>query len=76
MKNNRVWIVLAVILALALVAELLFVSPHTNNIWDSLPGFDILFGIAGSFLLILLGKGILGPLLQKSEDFYKKEGED
>lgn len=32
----------------------------------------ILLGFVGSWALILISKKILGPLLQRSEDYYSK----
>lgn len=76
MNLTRVWVVLGLILAGSVLLEVLFVTPHSAAIWDTLPGFDSLFGLAGALVLILIAKGILGPLLQKPIDHYTQGGED
>lgn len=76
MNAKRMWIGLAVVLVLSVLLEILFVTPHSANFWDSIPGFEVVFGLAGSFVLILIAKGILGPVFQKPMDHYDQGGED
>ena len=44
--------------------------PHGHNFWHTMPGFDILMGFVGGWALILFAKKLLGPLLQRDEDYY------
>lgn len=40
-------------------------------IWNTLPGADVIIGFAGAWLLILLAKKLMAPLLQRREDYYE-----
>lgn len=76
MNNTRVWIVLGFILGISIATEFFGVTPHTDHFWDTIPGFDALFGLVGALILIILAKVFLGPILQKPEDHYAQGGED
>lgn len=76
MNKKKIWIIIGALLLLAVVLEAALAHPHSTNWWDVLPGFDILFGLGGSFALIALAKGVLGPVFRKEEDFYDKGGDD
>ncbi len=40
------------------------------------PGSMLIFGFVGAWVLIIVSKIIMAPLLQKDEDYYDKEDED
>jgi len=49
--------------------------PHGEDWWHHVPGFDLLYGLAGC-LLIVIGSKALGKLgIQRPERFYER-GED
>lgn len=75
MNKKKIYMIIAVAVVLALVVEFLFAHPHVYFWWHALPGFDIGFGLLGAILLIFVAKGIVGPLLQRKEDYYDG-GED
>lgn len=75
MNKKQVWLAIAVLLAVAVLVEILFAHPHGQAFWDLIPGFDLLFGLLGSFLLIVVAKGILGPVFQKDTKYYDREGD-
>lgn len=62
-KKKTAYGIILGILILSLILQLLISGPHEV-------GFYILFGFVGAWILILVSKRILAPLLQKSEDYY------
>jgi len=75
MTKKNVYILAAVAMVLATIVEFFFAHPHHHNLWDTIPGFDVLFGFAGCAILIVIAKLIVAPLIQKDEDYYEG-GED
>ena len=75
MTKKKLYIVIAVVLAAALIVEVLFAHPHYHEWWHTMPGFDILFGVVGWSVLIIVAKKIVGPILQRNENYYDG-GED
>ena len=75
MTKKKLYLVIAVVLAVALVVEILFAHPHHHQLWHTMPGFDILFGVVGCSVLIIVAKKIVGPILQRDENYYDG-GED
>ncbi len=75
MNKKKLYIVIAVVLAAALIVEILFAHPHYHEWWHTMPGFDILFGVVGCSVLIIVAKKIVGPILQRNENYYDG-GED
>lgn len=71
--KKKIYILLGAVLFVALALEILFARPHYHNIWNEMAGADILIGFAGAWLLILLAKKIMAPLLQRREDYYEKK---
>lgn len=74
-KKNIILGLIAV-LAVSFVLELLFAEPHHHNIWNTMPGFDILFGIAAAVGIIFVAKGVIAGMLQRDENYYEDGGED
>ena len=73
MSKKKVYLLAA--LAMITATVVLFAHPHHHNWWDTLPGFDVLFGVLGCAVLIIAAIKIVGPLIQKREDYYEG-GED
>ena len=76
MSKKRVYLLAIVTMALATVVEALLAHPHHHEIWDTLPGFDVLFGIVGCGVLIIVAKKIVGPLIQRDEDYYESDSDE
>lgn len=68
--KKKVYIVVIVILALAVILTIATSGFHHK------PGYYVLFGFVGAWILILFSKRILGPLLQKDENYYGEADED
>lgn len=68
--KKRIYILLGIVMALALTAEILFAAPHHHMIWNELPGADIVIGFAGAWILILIAKKFMVSLFQRREDYY------
>ncbi len=60
------------IAALMLVVEILWAEPHHHQIWNTLPGADIIIGFCGGWIFICLSKIILNKLIRRPEDYYEK----
>lgn len=70
LNKKTVYLLIAVVVAVSVVVEFLYAHPHGHNIWHTVPGADILMGFVGGWILILFAKKVLGPLLQREEDYY------
>lgn len=75
MSKKKVYLLAIAAMLIATVVEFLFAHPHYHNLWDIIPGFDVLFGLVGCGVLIIVAKKIVAPLIQRSEDYYEG-GED
>ena len=68
---KRLFLALGVVVAASVLLEILFSHEvHAELPWHLLPAFYFLFGLAGSLCLVLLSKGLVARLLQRSEDYY------
>lgn len=70
LNKMKIYIIIAIVVAVSVVAEILFAHPHGHNLWHTMPGFDIIMGFVGGWVLILFAKQVLAPLLQRNEDYY------
>lgn len=76
MTKKTLYKVVIVVAVLAAVLEFFLAQPHYHEWWNTTPGFNLVFGFVGGWLLILLAKVIMTPLLQRPEDYYKDGGDD
>lgn len=76
MNKKTIYLLAIVVLAVAVVAEVMFAHPHYHEIWHTVPGFDVAFGFIGCSLLIIVAKKIVGPLIQRDEDYYDGGDDD
>lgn len=76
MSKKRIYLVIAVILALSCAAELAGVHLHSPSWWPLPFGYDIFFGFIACWVLIIMAKLIMAPLLQRDEDYYDRKGDD
>ena len=75
-NKKRVYLLLGAVMAVMVVVEVLFAHPHYHMIWNSVPGFDLLIGFAGAWVLILLAKVVMAKILQREENYYESSGKD
>ena len=75
-NKKRVYLLLGAVMAVKAVVEVLFAHPHYHMIWNSVPGFDLLIGFAGAWVLILLAKVVMAKILQRDENYYESSGKD
>jgi asparagine N-glycosylation enzyme membrane subunit Stt3 len=64
------WIIALAVLTILSLAAGFFSSGEPGHWWNNVPGFFILFGLAGCILLILFSKKIGKLFLLKDEDYY------
>lgn len=76
MSKKKIYLALGIVLAASVAVEALFAQPHHHNLWNVVPGFDLLLGFGGGWLLILAAKKGIGPLIQRREDYYNGGGQD
>ena len=75
-NKKRIYLSIFIILAVTLTIEKFFAHPHFSNIWNTLPGADIIIGFAGAWLLIFVSKIVISSLLQRDNGYYEDGGED
>ena len=68
MTKKRIYILAAVILLVSCAAEIAGVHLHSPSWWP-LP-----FGFVSGWILIILAKLIMAPLLQRHENYYTRGG--
>ena len=74
MSTKRVLIMSGAVFLLLLVLEVVFVRPHVFYWWHGFLGFDFLFGLLGTLLLLGLAKGLINKLVEREEDYYDHGG--
>lgn len=73
MSKKNVYRLALVVLVLAAAAELAGVHLHSPHWWPLPFGYNIFFGFVGCWILIILSKIIMAPLLQREESYYDEE---
>lgn len=63
-------------MACSIGAEIAGVHMHHPHWWPLPFGYDIFFGFVGCWVLIILAKMIMAPLLQRDVKYYEDGGED
>lgn len=74
MSKNALYILVAVILAGSMVMEFMGVHMHAPHWWPLHFGYNVFFGFAGCWALIIMSKMIMAAVLQRSEDYYDEDG--
>jgi hypothetical protein len=69
MRNVAVVLVAAAVALVALEWSPLS-EAHGHRWWHVLPGFDLLYGLAGCVAIVLVSKAIGAVWLQRDEDYY------
>ena len=67
MSKKTVYMIAAAVLVLSAIGELCGVHLHSPAWWPLPFGYDIFFGFFGCWLLIILAKIIMTPLLQRDD---------
>jgi hypothetical protein len=62
------------VIAAAADAWFLGAEKHGEFWWSQVYGFFSLFGFFGCLAIILVAELILGPWLQRNEDYYRRKG--
>ena len=76
MEKKKIYLAVCIVCGVLVMAEALFTHAH-GPAWRAFPGASIVIAFVGGWALILLSKKLLGPLLQRDNDYYdKKGGED
>lgn len=68
MTKKKLYILIAIVMVLSLGAEIAGIHLHQH--WPLPFGYDIFFGFAGCWALIIMAKMIMAPMLQRKEDYY------
>ena len=74
MDKKKLYIIIAIVMVLSVGAELAGVHLHQH--WPLPFGYDIFFGFAGCWALIIMAKIIMASVLQRDESYYEDGGED
>lgn len=74
MSKKMVYMLIAVVLVLSVAAELFGIHLHAPHWWPLPFGYNIFSGFIGGWILIILAKMIMTPLLQREDDYYEKGG--
>lgn len=76
MSKKQTYLACAIVLIISVIAEMCGIHMHSPAWWPLPFGYDIFFGFVGCWVLIILAKLIMTPLLQRDEDYYESRGED
>lgn len=76
MNMKSVYILVAAIMVLSMAAEMFGIHLHSASWWPLPFGYNIFFGFAGCWLLIIISKIAMAHLLQRDEDYYESRGEE
>lgn len=66
---QKLKIPLYAVVGLLVVVELFIHKEHAAFIWDSIPGFSVIYGLIATALIIVVSK-FLGLVLTRREDYY------
>ena len=77
-KKRRKVIGLAFVIALICFAIAYAAGAYSGHVeeWLERPFMILIFGFIGCWILIILAKIIMTPLLQRDEDYYQKGDDD
>jgi len=59
------------VLGLLVGADFLVPRTHVTFFWDALPGFNAVYGLLSTLLIILVSKAIGHAWLMRREDYYE-----
>lgn len=74
LTKKQIYYITGAILLISMCSELCGVHLHAPHWWPLPFGYNVLFGFVGGWLLIIVSKIIMAPLLQRAEDYYDEKG--
>lgn len=74
LTKKQVYYLVGAVLLISMALELCGVHLHAPHWWPLPFGYNVLFGFVGGWLLIIVSKMIMAPLLQRPEDYYDEKG--
>ncbi|MBQ0067486.1 MAG: hypothetical protein KBS60_04845 [Phascolarctobacterium sp.] len=74
LTKKQIYYITGAILLISMALELCGVHLHAPHWWPLPFGYNVLFGFVGGWLLIIVSKMIMAPLLQRPEDYYDEKG--
>lgn len=72
MSKKTTYILVALVMAASLVGEVASVHMHQPHWWPLPFGYNLAFGFVGCWVLIIMAKMLMMPLLQRDEDYYDR----
>lgn len=75
MNKKMFCLLLGLIVLVSCAAEMLGCHLHSPHWWPLPFGYNAFFGFVGCWILIILSKMIMSPLLQRDEDYYEERGD-
>lgn len=76
LSKKQIYRITFAILIISMVLELCGVHLHSPKWWPLPFGYNVFFGFVGGWLLIIVSKMIMAPLLQREENFYEEGSEE
>ncbi len=61
------WVMLSAAGALVVAGALFGRNPHPHMWWETIPAYGAAIGYGGAWVLIILAKSILAPLLRRDD---------
>ncbi len=73
-KKIRIYKYIFVIAVIFFIAvDIIFVDPHHVYFpWDNYPGFNAIFGLVGSSVVIIISKLVISKFVSKKENYYDR----
>ncbi len=75
-KIKRLKIACCLVLVIVLAADFFIPRHHIVFWWDSVPGFDAVYGFVSCIVIIAVSKTIGHMGIMQQEDFYEKDAEN
>lgn len=75
MGTDRPLLVSGILIGVLILIEVVFVHHHAHFWWHEVIGFDVIYGLLGCLVLIVVSKGLGKLFIQRKEDYYDG-GED
>lgn len=76
MDKKKLYMIIGVVMVLSCIAEISGVHMHHPHWWPLPFGYDIFFGFVGGWILIIMAKLIMAPILQRDERYYEDGGDE
>ena len=70
MTKSTLYKLVLIVAVIAAALEFFFAHPHYHEWWNTTPGFNLVFGFAGCWLLIFVAKIVIIGLYSVSTNFF------